>query len=72
MADTTFKTRPGELKPCPFCGGPAVLERWHTYGSRCRMVSCPDDGCAAGPSVVGDTRANAVAAWNTRYGKRPR
>ena len=49
-----------KLLPCPFCGwGKPDVQ--HMDG--CYNVDCPDC-CAAGP--IEDTRAEAIAAWNTR------
>ncbi len=56
-----------ELLPCPFCGGPAAVK---AYGRRNWVASCkadPDDAtCPATIDVGADTRADAIAAWNTR------
>lgn len=52
-----------ELKPCPFCGGPADLrgqqapEFW---------VGCSAIGCKATTEGFGD-KARAITAWNTRH-----
>jgi Lar family restriction alleviation protein len=57
-----------ELKPCPFCGGKALVEerhhndgitKWITYRVRC------DSGCGA---IVGVERTpkEAITAWNRR------
>ena len=52
------------LKPCPFCGGHAILER---TGDHEIIVGCADDFCeiyvVAGPYP---TDADAVIAWNRR------
>lgn len=62
--------------PCPFCGGPGVIENTHTphYWVECESCGCrvsdPDHG---GPyfSIQAhlDSIANAARAWNTRGGK---
>ena len=54
-----------QLKPCPFCGGPAEI--WprqilqESYHSEC------EDCGATGHSHVGCTVEEAIAAWNQRY-----
>lgn len=62
-----------ELKPCPFCGGRAILESWPMtpfeqicipieekawYGVFC------NDCAASGPDDI--TKEDAIAAWNRR------
>lgn len=59
------------LLPCPFCGGAAVTTKLDDedeaeclgflYVAGCRDLECP-----AMPTSVGDTPAQAAAAWNTR------
>jgi hypothetical protein len=45
--------------PCPFCGGePEVLNE--------RSVHCNNPGCEAQPFTAGQTKAEAIAAWNRR------
>ena len=48
-----------ELKPCPFCGGEAVV---HTLGTG-YIVECLE--CAVSTACE-NTKAEAVAAWNRR------
>ena len=57
-----------KLKPCPFCGGKAVLSSWHK--SQCMKkgeiraeVYCYN--CVARSSVY-RSEAEAIAAWNRR------
>ena len=54
-----------ELLPCPFCGGEAEIEsiEWiepalNLHGAKCKH-------CGA-ESAVGETKALAIGAWNTR------
>lgn len=54
------------LKPCPFCGGPAVIEYWHGGKPTKRMVSCFSEQCPVQPSVTEETYREALDAWNER------
>lgn len=49
-----------ELKPCPFCGGPATHEP-------CGDIGCAEDGCGVVAMVYcfGD-HENTVERWNKR------
>lgn len=51
--------------PCPFNGWRPTVEPRAELGV---LVMCEMDttACHANPSVVGSTRARAIAAWNTR------
>lgn len=51
-----------ELKPCPFCGGKAVVRALTI--SRSFVVFCED--CPIGFLVPYDSEEEAVDAWNTR------
>jgi hypothetical protein len=61
-----------EIEPaalaCPFCGSPAEIEFWHGGRPTKRMIGCSHrhDTCDVGPSVTGETRAEALANWNRR------
>lgn len=56
---TTSTKRPGELKPCPFCGGPAdFIGEPHGYSVRC--LHCL---ATSGP---GDYGYQVTTKWNTR------
>lgn len=52
--------------PCPFCGGPAEIEFWHGGRPTKRMISCIGENCGTSPSVVGETREQALFHWNSR------
>lgn len=55
-----------KLKPCPFCGGEASLDKiktvkgWFEY-----LVWCADDNCAC-QNASYRTKEEAIEAWNTR------
>lgn len=57
-----------EIKPCPFCGGPANWERTITDASvwcaRCRAKVVRDH--YLGSSADWDATPRAIAAWNRR------
>ena len=51
-----------ELKNCPICGGePLQGKHWVTWCDREYVVACE---CGAARS--GDTKSEAITAWNTR------
>lgn len=60
-----------ELKPCPFCGGEAMLEVIHPhehmlvnippYGGSA-FIECTSCSCA----MAGETEAEVVETWNRR------
>lgn len=54
-----------ELKPCPFCGVEAseFKDRGH---STAYNVGCFNGDCTIEPNTWADTKAEAIAAWNTR------
>jgi hypothetical protein len=74
-ATTTVAPEPAAL-PCPFCGAFATIEYWHGGTKRKRLISCSntagtlgnprDATCWVGPSVTGETRAQALRRWNRR------
>ena len=61
-----------ELKPCPFCGGPAKMISMHApekpEGERYRLVcnGLYDDPPTPCPSRVSGSPEQAAIAWNTR------
>lgn len=55
-----------DLKPCPFCGGPAYFyENEVDFIPKC-SVAC--DECPAGFDACEDTKAEVAALWNARTG----
>jgi len=51
------------LKPCPFCGGPAKSESAEVCGENVAFVECP--ACKIGTPIV-DAVEPAAEAWNRR------
>ena len=54
-----------ELKPCPFCGGKAVL-----YGDvHSAFIECDYCGVFNGKhiSAIGEAETDAIKAWNQRH-----
>ena len=64
------------LRPCPFCGAPAALERnaqGHLYRIQCMgnaregaVLRFTDKGCGVQPCVESGDRNDVAAAWNRR------
>ena len=53
-----------ELKPCPFCGGDAIIKAYHKdYDDKCCIVSCVN--CDVETPMY-EFRADAIEAWNRR------
>jgi Lar family restriction alleviation protein len=53
------------LKPCPFCGGPAIVWRHLDRGFLRVKVIC--DACnVQGPATCASKEAGVVDAWNRR------
>lgn len=57
-----------EIKPCPFCGMPAVASA-DGCSVGCIYIDCPGNGCL---EVSWDTPEEAAAAWNNRAERRCR
>lgn len=54
-----------ELKPCPFCGGEAVL--FTTLTGQKHFVECPECGAGFDQDYLwSDTKEQAKSKWNTR------
>ena len=56
-----------KLKPCPFCGEKAVLERYKSklYGER-YWVTCGFMLCPVKPSTGISDKEHVIEAWNRR------
>ena len=57
-----------ELKPCPFCGGKAIIIYWD--GSKTYSVGCVNTFVCHGgthTSKAYRTEQEAAQAWNRRY-----
>ena len=60
-----------ELKPCPFCGGKAVINHDTMFGSdnptEYYRVYCTNDECSMGcPDALFDSEEEIIKDWNTR------
>ena len=64
-----------ELKPCPFCGGEAILIKDFKEGEALHhpsvVVKCDTCGCNTGHYIVGcygmgATMRDVINAWNRR------
>lgn len=51
-----------ELKPCPFCGGKAILVEFEY--SKETFVRCENRCCEQ--CIIHQTKAEAIEAWNRR------
>lgn len=62
------KRKKPELKPCPFCGGPASLFCVEQpSGELTYEVDCENDGCEVSAcTMLYPTREEAAAVWNRR------
>ena len=55
-----------ELKPCPFCGTPAVVHiTEYDRGSETYTIDCSHMNCGGSPGVY-DSSEEAVNQWNSR------
>ena len=53
------------LKPCPFCGGKAVVWRW---GYRHIVIECANYNVDTHRVYMqGDVESETIRAWNRRY-----
>jgi Lar family restriction alleviation protein len=60
----------GKLKPCPFCGGNAVMEPMKVRKGFEAVIHCNDDCLASICTITYETEQEAVKAvieaWNRR------
>lgn len=58
-----------ELKPCPFCGGAAMLITCkYRHNQTLYYVTCSNDDCAIAPETSEYLEARyAVEYWNRRF-----
>jgi hypothetical protein len=57
------------LRPCPFCGSHAQLERvaqTHLYHVQCMGNANQQNGCGVQPCVESSSREDVAVAWNRR------
>lgn len=55
-----------EAKSCPWCGTQPTIQPWHGGRPSKKMVCCESEECNVSPEVTGQTRREALAAWNKR------
>jgi len=59
-------SNPEPSKPCPFCGCEAHYFYWKGKGTH-RLVTCAgSEEKECGASMHGDSKKEAIKAWNTR------
>lgn len=60
----TYGKKEIELKPCPFCGGKAVIK----YGSEgyCSWIFCEDCYATSAACFPPESVEKAIEAWNRR------
>lgn len=61
-----------KLKPCPFCGGEAILIKASEQDSRLPLimydVACNNSDCLVNPNTENrELKEEAIKAWNTRH-----
>ena len=60
-----------ELKPCPFCGDPAVFEPFKErkgYAATVRCCGCPSEITTITYETEKEAEVRASLAWNRRAG----
>ena len=59
-----------DIKPCPFCGGAAVLKTTpHIPSGTDYTPTCTDPSCAGRLTKKWTDKEKAIAAWNRRAEK---
>ncbi len=62
-----------ELKPCPFCGGEAIITEAHSYAATQTKgfvgfyVRCSGRDCSIRIGRVFKIKEKAMFSWNTRW-----
>lgn len=54
------------LKPCPFCGGAATLQKSKHKAPWFQVTCNEENNCHMAPLVEYPVEEDAVKAWNTR------
>lgn len=58
-----------ELKPCPFCGGKAVMQSFSTQREKCIRYRVICDKCGVENGWEHFKSEEAAEAWNRRAGE---
>lgn len=68
LDDGEVSLTPREANPCPFCGYQPTIQFWSGGLPTRTLIGCPGTDCYPSPSVVGETRHEALVMWNMREG----
>ena len=55
-----------DLKPCPFCGGEAMVKEAIAYAESVYTVGCGDSECMGYEGPWRRSKEDVIAAWNRR------
>lgn len=58
-----------ELKPCPFCGGKAIMVAYDPYNGYQGTCITFRAACKCGAMIEKRTEKEAVESWNRRAGE---